>query len=120
MKQKYVNRKHNWAEMQHVQYTVAQWFPNVLARDPKERLDICPGPKLVKTADLRAHNAPRYELVDQLFSLLTEHLFSNLWTFVDFSLISNDSTGNNRWILLSVHENLCFFGGERFFENVLK
>ena len=35
-----------------------QWFPNVLASDPKEKLDICPGPKLVKTADLQAHNAP--------------------------------------------------------------
>ena len=36
-----------------------QWFPNFLASDPKEKLDICPGPKLVKTADLQAHNAPR-------------------------------------------------------------
>ena len=35
-----------------------QWFPNFLGRDPKERLDVCPGPKLVKTADLQAHNAP--------------------------------------------------------------
>ena len=33
-----------------------QWFTNVLARDPKERLDIFPGLKLVKTADLQAHN----------------------------------------------------------------
>ena len=35
---------------------VVQWFPTVLARDPKEKLDICPGHKLVKTADLQAHN----------------------------------------------------------------
>ena len=36
---------------------IYQWFPNFLAGDPKETLDICPGPKLVKTADLQAHNA---------------------------------------------------------------
>ena len=75
----------------------------------------CLGPKLVKTEDLQAH----YELVDQLFSLLPAHLFSNLLIFVDFSLISNESTEKNHWILLSIHENLCFFW-ERFFENVLK
>ena len=33
---------------------VIQWFPNFLASDPKEKLNICPGPKLVKTADLQA------------------------------------------------------------------
>ena len=37
--------------------TLEQWFPNFLASDPKEKLDIRPGPKLVKTADLQAHNA---------------------------------------------------------------
>ena len=32
---------------------------NFLASDQKEKLDIRPGPKLVKTADLQGHNASR-------------------------------------------------------------
>ena len=24
---------------------IRQWFPNFLARDPKQKLDVCPGPK---------------------------------------------------------------------------
>ena len=79
-----------------------QWFPNFLARDPKERLNICPGPKLVKTADLQAHNAPlRVALWACRSAIFT--------TSVDFSLISNGSTERNHWILLSIHENLYFF-----------
>ena len=35
---------------------LTQWFPNLLALDPKEKSDVCPGPKLVKIADLQAHN----------------------------------------------------------------
>ena len=42
-----------------VVYLIDQWFSNLLASDPKEKLDVCPGPKLVKTADLQAHNALR-------------------------------------------------------------
>ena len=38
-------------------YSLWQWFPNFLAHDPKETLDTRPGPKLVKTAHLQAHNA---------------------------------------------------------------
>ena len=45
------------ANLQHLK--VEQWFPNFLASDPKETFDICPGPKLVKTADLQAHSAAR-------------------------------------------------------------
>ena len=41
----------------HLLYSLGQWFPNFLASDPKERLDIHPGSTLVKTADLQAHNA---------------------------------------------------------------
>ena len=65
----------------------------------KEKLDIHPGPKLVKTADLQA----RFELVDRLFSLLLKHLFSKLWSSLNFSLISNEST--------KIHEKYLLFLG---------
>ena len=42
---------------------LTQWFPNFLACDPKEKLDVSPGPKLVKTADLQAHNAARSDVL---------------------------------------------------------
>ena len=37
---------------EHSRHCLARWFPNILASDPKVQLYICPGPKLVKTADL--------------------------------------------------------------------
>ena len=49
---------YHWQPLTVLLSSLQQWFPNFLGRDPKERLDVCPGPKLVKTADLQAHNVP--------------------------------------------------------------
>ena len=54
-----------------VRVNLDQGFPNVLACDPKETFDVCPGPKVVKTAD-------------RLFSLLFKHLFSEFMEFQIF------------------------------------
>ena len=65
--------------------------PKLFSLWPKRQIRHLPGTQTSEnnrsTSSQRA--ASRWELVDQLFSLVLKHLCSNSWSFFDFSLISS-------------------------------
>ena len=78
--QKHLSVTHKWVSTQCLGNSgLHQWFPNFLASDPKETFDVCPGPKLVKTADLQAHNASLRAALRACRSAIftNSHLFAN-------------------------------------------
>ena len=73
--------------LQNAPHHLHQWFPNILASDPKHKLENCPVPKLVKTADLQAHNELVASLLISYFHYFLDIgflIYAIPWMFISF------------------------------------